>query len=370
MKEKTEVIEEVNTNSLGATEVLDPIEVNENEPSPKVPWYKRKKVVAGCVAGACCLVIIGGGAAIALNQPTNTGKGADADITTVANKEEAEIKVTIDLPDWNENSTPALLEINDGISSTYQAIESKNAKDLKINLDKGTYTIKLISPINADGSIYIVSDEVKTTVDGTKREVTLPFNGTKLSAEDVTEDQIKDIQKKFEEAKEQGKIDQEIVDKINKNADAGKDARESKTDEEKEEAQETVKEEVKKNSESTGSQSSSSNSTNSTSGGSSSPGSSTSSGSSTPAHTHSWTTVYHDAVTHEEPVYSQIWVRSAVFCNKHKCEKTGRYCPVDPDCMASEHVEEIYEDRITGYKTVVDTPAWSETYCTTCGATR
>ena len=368
-------MKDANNNSPGATEVLDLFEVNESEPNPKVPWYKRKKVVAGCVAGVCCLALVGGGVAIALNQATDADKGSDAAITTVANKEETEIKVTLDLPDWNEDSTPALLEINDGISSTYQAIKSKDAKDLKINLNKGTYTIKLISPINSDGSIYIVSDEVKTTIDDTKKEVTLPFNGTKLPAEDVTDDQIKDIQKKFEEAKEQGKVDQEIVDKVSKNADAGKDARESKTDEEKEEAQETVKEEVKKNSESTDSQSSSSNSTNSTSGGFSSSGFSDSSGSSTPAHTHSWTTVYHDAVTHEEPVYDLVCIGSHIECLIHGRTIGSDGCTVATNsypyhCLANETRVYDYENQITGYKTVVDTPAWSETYCTTCGATR
>lgn len=269
----------------------DPLDVDESEPSSKIPWCKRKKLVYGCIAGACCVAIAGGGIVFALSQQgVNTENNQPKTTTTqkvVEKQEETGIKVSVDLPDWNEDSTPALLEVSDGVRTTYQASESKNSKDIKVNLSKGDYTVKLISPINSDGSIYIVSDEIKTTIDDANKEVNVPINGSKLPAEDVTDDQIKEIQQKFNDAKEQGKVDQATVDKVNKNADAGKEARELKSDEEKKEAQESAKEEIKKTSESSTSQSSSSASpSGSTSSGFSSSGSgSSSSSSSTPTHT-------------------------------------------------------------------------------------
>ncbi len=302
----------------------DPLDVDESEPSSKIPWCKRKKLVYGCIAGACCEAIAGGGIVFALSQQgVNTENNQPKTTTTqkvVEKQEETGIKVSVDLPDWDEDSTPALLEINDGVKSTYQAIESKDAKDVKVSLAKGDYSVKLISPINSDGSIYIVSDEVKTTIDDANKEVNFPINGSKLPAEDVTDDQIKEIQKKFDDAKEQGKVDQGVVDKVNKNADAGKDARESKSDEEKKEAQETVKEEVKNTSNGTSSSSSSTSSQSS----SSASTSSSSDSSSAPAHTHNWvahyTTIHHDAVTHEEPIY-QLTERS--ICSACGADITG-----------------------------------------------
>ncbi|MDO4842576.1 MAG: hypothetical protein Q3982_07885 [Phoenicibacter congonensis] len=342
-----------------------------------MPWYKHKKLVYGCVAGVCCVALIGGGVAIALNQSSDNNKENETTTLTVSYKEDTGIKVNVDLPDWNDDSTPALLEINDGVSSTYQVIESKNAKDIKIALNKGDYTIKLISPINSDGSIYFVSDEVKATINDNNKEVKIPINGSKLPAEDVTDDQIKDIQKKFDEAKELGKVDQSTVDKVNKNADAGKDARESKSDDEKKEAQETAKEEVKKT-ETTGSTSSQSSSTSSPSSSSSSGSSGSSSSASFSTHTHNWiahySTIYHDAVTTQTPIYSE---REVVYCNNCGADITNNYSQhTKAHALAGETGgwSVKTETEMIGYETTTITPAYEETvvdyyYCS-CGATK
>ncbi|MDO4842579.1 MAG: hypothetical protein Q3982_07900 [Phoenicibacter congonensis] len=157
---------------------------------------------------------------------------------------------------------------------------------------------------------------------------------------------------------------------------ASTDARNSKSDSEKQEAQESAKEEVNKTTSTTNSNNTSSSSTSSGSSSSSSPSSSnsSSSGSSTPTHTHTWVTTYHEAQTHEEPVYSRVCVGSHIECLVHgQTIGSDGGCTVATDsypyhCMANQTRVYDYENQITGYSTVVDSPAWSETYCSSCGA--
>ena len=98
-------------------------------------------------------------------------------------------------------------------------------------------------------------------------------------------------------------------------------------------------------------------------------------------HPHKWTpvytTVHHDAVTHEEPIIQKVAVGSAVICNKHNLAFTERFCPLGDDfgigyCLASCHVEEIYEEQQVGSKTITDIEAYDEKvidhYSCSCGA--
>ena len=94
--------------------------------------------------------------------------------------------------------------------------------------------------------------------------------------------------------------------------------------------------------------------------------------------THTWVTVNHPAVTHEEHNYGSCplngkWVRSEVWCLKHNTphvtkeyrdahpEQIG-WCSSDPNCLASCTSYEIYE--------VTDQEAYSETYCKECATSK
>ena len=384
------------------TEIMETVEVAEEEKSEKkaLPWWKNRRAQYGLIAGACALVIAGGaGIAIASNQPVPAEEAEVSQTSQVEQATEHDLKVTLDLPEWSDTSTPALLEVNDGIDTIYKAVDSANpATDL--TLENGTYTLTLVSPINADGSIYIVSDPQTLNVDGTTgANIETPFTGTKLPAEDVTEDQINAIKDAFNKAKDTGKVDQTTVDKVTNNANAGTDARNSKTDEEKQQAQDAAKQETASKQEqaqasvpetsrpSSGNSSAStpaSNNTGKSDGGSSSnSGSNTDSGnkdsgSSTPAHEHSWSpvykTVHHDAVTEQQPVYTTV-VRS--ICNVCGADITG-----NTSAHGKEHAMKhegsghhvVEEKQITGYKTVITKQAYDEQvvdyYRCSCGSTK
>jgi hypothetical protein len=111
--------------------------------------------------------------------------------------------------------------------------------------------------------------------------------------------------------------------------------------------------------------------------------------------THNWVTVNHPAVTHEEPIYETKTVCKVV-CNVHKTEhltqeekdakntpeeKAKRkaageseiwyfWCSSSPACGAP--CQNVYstEKVQTGTKTIVDTEAYSETYCSDCGCSK
>ena len=358
-------------------EVMETVEVAEEEKSEKkaLPWWKNRRAQYGLIAGACALVIAGGaGIAIASNQPAPAEEAEPAPTAQVEQVSSHTLKVTLDLPEWSEGSTPALLEVNDGVATTQTAIESASPR-ADITLENGTYTVSLVSPINADGSIYVVSDAQTLTLDGTTgANVEAHFTGTKLPAEDVTEAQINAIKDAFNKAKDAEKVEQEAVDKATNNANAGTDARNSKTDEEKQQAQDAAKQETASKQEATASQNS--NSANNANSGSNTGNSGSAS------HTHSWTpvykTVHHDAVTHTEDTYDTVW-KSAVYCQKHKQPYTGNYCPLGNDygtghCLASSTVKEWQEQVKTGTKTVTDSAAYDEQvidhYSCSCGATK
>ena len=336
-------------------------------------------------------LLIAGGVAIALSSQANEGDGASGVSTeTVSQKSSEDITVKIQLDDWNENSTPALLEINDGVNSTFKAIASSEADNIKLDLGDGEFTITLISPINADGSIYILGEPQKA-----KSGDTIVFTGVKLPAENVTDEQINAIKDAFSKAKDAGKVDDSVVKKVENNANAGTDARNSKTEEEKQAAQDTAKQEQEQKQESADSQSSGGSSSGSTSTASGNSGSSSSSsssgssssgnsgnsgsassgnsGSSTPAHEHSWTpvykTVHHDAVTKQEPVYEEV--SFCTDCGAMNPSREHLKNHVIKDDLSGGTYEKYVQ---TGTKTVTVTAAYDEQvldhYACSCGATK
>ena len=369
------------------TEVIETMKQETSEKKP-VPWWKNRRAQYGMIAGACALVIAGGaGIAIASNQPAPAEEQTQepAKVEQVEQATTHDLRVTLDLPEWSDTSTPALLEVNDGIDTSYKAVDS-TSPSADLTLENGTYTLTLVSPINADGSIYIVSDPQAVKVDNTTgANITSPITGTKLPAEDVTEEQINAIKDAFNKAKDTGKVDQITVDKVTNNANAGIDARNSKTDEEKQQAQETAKQETATKQESTntgqsstGSSSSSGSSTSNSDSSSSSSDSSSQSQQSTPAHQHSWTpvykTVHHDAVTEQQPVYETV---GAVICNVCGEDITNNKTNhLKAHALKHEGSSYHVEDKtiITGYNTVVIQQAYNEDvldhYVCNCGAVK
>ena len=357
------------------------------------PWYKKRKAQIGMAAAAVAVVAAcAAGIAVASNQPTPvTDTNASAAQTTpAAAHETTEVSVPLDLPEWNQDSSAALLEINDGANTTYKAITPDNAKSTKLELAPGTYTLTLTSPINADGAIYIVSDPQTLTVDSKQTNANVPLVGSRLSPENVTEDQINAIKDKFSKAEGSGSVSKSDVEKVTNNAAAGADARNSKTDEEKKDAQNAAKQDTQSAQESAGGNASSgtsgqtvqagvsggSASSGGSTGGSSSSSSGSSSADSTPTHTHSWQpvyrTVHHDAVTEQsqEPIYE--WTTVCSVCGQ-----------VEPTREHSKNHALNHEGSgthgasvIVGYNTVTKTiqAAYDEQvldhYVCSCGATQ
>ena len=88
------------------------------------------------------------------------------------------------------------------------------------------------------------------------------------------------------------------------------------------------------------------------------------------AHVHTWTTVHHDAVIHQEPVYK--WV-SYLHCN------LCGYESLNDNVFATHADKHIFNNEpwscsnrvvqeITGYNQIIDSIAYDEKYCTSCGA--
>lgn len=336
----------------------------------KQPWYKNKKALYGCIAVAIVVVLAGGGTAFALlsNKPEPIQKESTS-VQTVAKKEQGTIAVVLNLPDWNEDSTPALIKIDDGKDIQYKAIEpKKNNLSVELRLDKGNYTVSAVSPINHDGSIYVVSEPIKVSLDDAENEIKVPVEGTKLPAEDVTDQQISDIQSEFDKAKEQGSVDAKVTDKVKENANNGKEARESKSDEEKTEAQEEAKKqtETKQGSANQAIATPAGSTPNNSSSNTSSPQPEKPSLPSAQAHEHSWTPVY--TTVHHDAVYTQRAIYGSV-CNT---------CGANISGFAADHIADFehasYREDVVGYEDVLVQDAYDEQvfdhYVCSCGATR
>ena len=341
---------------------------------------RKTKTTIAIVAIALLLCLIGAGVAIAKTKAntatgtTDTTEQVTTPTTTVAERTSVEANVTFDLEgfDW---SVPALLSVTDATgNTTYVAYETPD--NAKLTLTDGTYTVTGVSPITAEGAIYITSEPA--TVDKTTEVIAI--TGIKLAPENVTDEQIAAITEAYAKAKDTGVVTESVTATIAANASAGAEARASKTDEEKAQATESAKSEAE--TKHTEAVSEGGNGSSANSGGNSNSNANTS----TPAaHTHSWTpvyrTVHHDAVTHEEPVYETVKTSTA-YCTAHKVPLYEGYkregwlgfCPADPECLAN--TTNIYETKQvqTGTKTVTDKAAYDEQivdhYTCSCGATK
>ena len=345
---------------------------------------RKTKTTIAIVALALLLCLIGTGVAIAKTKAntatgtTDTAEQVTTPTTTVAERTSVEATVTFDLEgfDW---SVPALLSVTDATgNTTYVAYETPD--NAKLTLTDGTYTVTGVSPITAEGAIYITSEPA--TVDKTTEVVAI--TGVRLAPENVTDEQIAAITDAYAKAKDTGVVTESVTATIAANAGAGAEARASKTDEEKAQATESAKSEAETKHE----QAVSEGGNGGNSGSANSGGNSNANTSTPAAHTHSWTpvyrTVHHDAVTHTEDTYDTVW-KSEAYCQVHKTPHVSQavydadpdrlgYCSSDKKCTASSTVKEWQEKVKTGTKTVTDKAAYDEQvidhYTCSCGATK
>ena len=350
---------------------------------------RKTKTTIAIVAIALLLCLIGAGVAIAKTKAntatgtTDTTEQVTTPTTTVAERTSVEANITFDLEgfDW---SVPALLSVTDATGTvTYVAYETPD--NAKLTLENGTYTVTGVSPITAEGAIYITSEPA--TVDKTTEVIAI--TGIRLAPENVTDEQIAAITDAYSKAKDTGVVTESVTATITANASAGAEARASKTDEEKAQATESAKSEAETKHTEAVSEGGNGNANNN---GSANSGGNSNANTSTPAaHTHSWTpvyrTVHHDAVTHEEPVYETRY-ESAYKCGAHHIELVNGNCSqcyTERQGTSNAWMEGVpantyldyYAKQVTkqtGTKTVTDKAAYDEQvvdhYTCSCGATK
>ena len=84
------------------------------------------------------------------------------------------------------------------------------------------------------------------------------------------------------------------------------------------------------------------------------------------AHVHTWITVHHDAVTHQEPVWGWKSWRVCLICGSiNPTVEHASYHVNNGEGYRSTVKEERY---IQSYNTIIDSPEYDETYCLSCGA--
>ena len=395
------------------------------------PFVRRplsKKAVAAICAGCVAAVaIIGCGVAFALGSG---GTPAVSPQTTVTSEvgSEAEVEETFTLSigvvaeGWEEaTSSPVIAHIvseAEGIDY-YHAFDANEDARLAVPAG-GEYEVSFISPVNADGSIYRVPGSVTVTAvtEGDATGSDLPFKFERVPAEDVTAEELADIMGQVTEAIKKGdetltgEAGASVADTVKENCTANPNADAETVEEEATQANEAAQEGSSAQTgntggSSTGGSSSSGNSSGST-GGSSSGGSgsssssggnggsgsgSTSSGgssSSQPSHTHTWTTVHHDAeykTVHHDAEYKTVHHDAVVeyrdICNNCGADITGN---IDAHFKANilngcgsftskpVTVQAAYDEQVLVSEAwdeqVLVSAAWDEQVCSGCGATK
>lgn len=381
--------------------------------------FSRKQV---CAAGAgilCAALLIGGGGYV-ITHAGWTGKANVPAVFQKAGDEKQDMALFLEVKaeGWGaDTSTPVIAHIEgaDGKVDFYTAIAANKQVTVEVG-ESGTYTVTLITPVNADGSTYkAASSKVKAGKDGKKTNGTV-ITLEKVDAGKVTKDDLTAIAKDVAAAVKKGdstltgdkgaEVVKKFEDNIKKNPNADADAVEKET----EKAQETVKEtkapetsDSKNDSgSSSGSKKDSGNSGSDSKSDSKPSGSNNSnSGSSskkddTPACQHKWVaqtkTVHHDAqykTVHHDAVTHQVW-HDAVTKEHYICNQCGADITSDPwgHLDAYDHggyhpsyvtVKQGYYETVTdkaAYDEQVQvSAAWDETVttgykCSSCGATK
>ena len=298
---------------------------------------------------------------------TQTQKAQAHETSTQVQKRKVALEITAEGFDA-ETSTPfiAMFEGKNAAGDEVKLAHALAGEKDELELDAGEYELSFVPAVNADGSTYEIPAAQSVKIEDSANPYQVEF--TLIAAVDVTEEVSAGVLQAL--VKVQGASDSSLsaeeLSNIQEKASKNFAHEESASTEGKEDS-------AGENAAASGTNAGSTSSvrktgTSSSSSGSSSSGAGSGTSSTTSAHVHEWETIYHEAVTHEEPVYEKVWVRSEVWCTVHQVPYSGRNCGADPDCMANTYGKEIYENQQTGTKTITDQAAYSEKVCAPCGA--
>lgn len=384
------------------------------------PFVKRgkKRVVAAVVAGLALVAVVAG----AVYAGTSGGGDGGTDGAPVASEEVMEeeedayaLSVGVFAEGWDENtSTPIIAHIvNEDEGIDYYHAYDANVEELLTVDESDGYRISFISPVNADGSIYVVPEEgdIDVTTVGAVGETggdSLPYLFTLVDAEDVSAEELADIAGQVVEAIKNGdetltgeagtRIAEQVEANCKANPNMDDETAEAVEDAADEAAESAASDDSSSSSSSSGggtssgsnssgsSSTSSSSSSSSGKGSSSSSGSSNSSSSSTSTHTHNWvaqtTTVHHDAVyktVHHDAVTSTVvecnhcgtqFSSTSEWATHSKELLLGGYDGINLSYSVKTVVtQEAYDEQ------VLVSAAYDETVttgykCSSCGATK
>lgn len=325
-----------------------------------------KKLV--CAASACAL-------AFGLCACSSATAEEEDQAPDPAQEAKCGILLEIEAEGWDaDTSTPVMVSlvsaenIEDGIAIDaelvdYYALDCNEEQTIEV--EEGTYELSLVSPINADGSIYTVPEPQEVeAVEITEDSEATPYEFTLIAAADATSEQVSQIVSSMTAAVTASDLPesykQEVLDKCAANAAANPNVDEATVD-----AAADAGESAAASGDAAGAVTSGSAATSTPAASGSAPSGGSAPAASTPAvsapaHTHSFTipvtkTVHHDAV-----------MKGVTVCNACGAENIG-------SGHVQNHVLNEGNYNVSTYvKTVTVTPAWDETVTTghkcSCGA--
>ena len=303
-------------------------------------WIKSHKPHTAAIAIAIIAVV-----AVVIAAATGAFSTADKQNSTAkAETADLVLNVTADTG-WDANSTPAIAHITSDEVDFYHAVSPDadgNKGTSTVTLEEGDYTVDFISPVNSDGSAYELFDtgEAQTvTVDADATDtLSVTCEMTRIPADKVTDEMLKDIVDQTKDAVEngdetlKGDAGKDILDKLEGNVANNPNA----SDETKQEATDADKEvdvngqpeattpsgnngdtSDKGNANSNGNGGSSAGNSGSNGNGSSAsskPSGGSSSQPSAPAHSHSWK---------DHTATKQVWVPNIVTVTDYADQKVA-----------------------------------------------
>lgn len=342
-------------------------------------WIKSHKphtaaIAIAIIAVVAVVIAAASGAFSTADKQNSTAKAETADLV---------LNVTADTG-WDANSTPAIAHITSDEVDFYHAV-SPDAEGNKgtstVTLEEGDYTVDFISPVNSDGSAYELFDtgEAQTvTVDADATDtLSVTCEMTRIPADKVTDEMLKDIVDQTKDAVEngdetlKGDAGKDILDKLEGNVTNNPNA----SDETKQEATDADKEvdvngqpeattpsgdngntSDKGNTNSNGNSDSNAGNSGSNGNGSSASGGSSSGSSSkpsAPAHTHSWK---------DHTATKQVWVSNIVTVPDYETQQVfshylyvfsaDGYSTTDISAVKAHSVELAKQGLSTNYSNV------------------
>ncbi len=302
---------------------------------------RRRVYVAAGLAAVLLIGGIGAGVAMSASGGTSDGGGQAAapavSQAAAAEKEESRVlEIGVAAEGWDEaTSSPVIAHIEsaDGEVDFYHAYAANKAESVEVGRQT-SLKVTLISPVNADGSIYKVGNPLTLTSETSAVAPGTSITIEKVDAGSVTAGDLTGIAGQVTEAVKKGdstltgdagsKVVTKVEENIKNSPSATDDVKQSVGQQAGQAQEEAKKEETSAKVPTASGSSSSGSSTSSTQGGSGNtqPASSGSANSSQPQgsgsssstntsqggsaeHQHTWVakTVHHDAVTHTETVH-------------------------------------------------------------------